>query len=979
MSWLLPSVIACLAGSVVLTWVYAFLYLQYRERPMGLWAWAWSCYVLRFVLLLLSLTVWPADEIEPLHHLCLLASGYLLFLGTAAFLGREAKRGWLVGLAAGVFWVFWSHFADLPFFAANFPVYSFYGLISAWTGLLLLRSREPGRGGRLFTGWALVLWGLHKLDYPFLRPISWFAPWGFLLGAVLSFVVAVGMLLVYFQRMRRELLEREEALRRSEEKFRASFNQTFQLTGLLNPAGTLLEVNRTALELIGAEAGQVVGRPFWETPWWNETPERQEMIRQAVSAAAAGELVRFQTDHLTADGVMQFDVSLKPVQGPGGDILYLIAEGRDISALKESETRLRSALEKLEALFQASPSPIIVLDKELRILEWNPAAERVFGWQREEVLGRPYNLVPPGYEEEFQNIRDQVCNRQVFYRGDTVRRTKAGALLDISLSMAPLVDEQKRLMAIMAILEDITERNAALRKIQVQKNLLNNILTTIPHAVFWKDRNSVYLGCNANFAGHAGLGSPEQIVGLSDYHLPWQPEEAAFYRQCDAEVMAKGEALLDIEETQLQADGRQAAVLTSKVPLRDDSGRIIGLLGMYSDITERKLAADALGQSEQRFRQLSQEYQALLDGIPDILILFSPELQVVWANKSAEKNFNQGLETLPGQSCSHLWEVHEAPCDPCMVVDCFSWGQVEERKVKTSDGRIWGTKTFPITDATGQVANVIIWGTEISEKIRLHEEAMHSSRLASLGELAAGMAHEINNPTGLILLNLPVLIDSFTDAWPVLEAHFGQNPDFTLGGLGFPRMRLELPEILDELQEAARRIKRIVEDLKSFARQESLEQAEAVDLNAATQTAVRLLGNAIRQSTACFSACYAESLPPVCGNVQRIEQVVVNLLMNACQALPGKERGISVETRFEAATGMCIVEIRDQGIGIPPEILPKLTHPFFTTRRENGGTGLGLSISARIVKDHRGHLYFESAPDQGTVVTLHLPAILEEL
>lgn len=978
MSWILPSVISCLAGSAVLTWVYAFLYLQYRERHMALWAWGWGCYVLRFVLLLLSLTVWPGEEIEHFIQLSVLASGYLLFLGTAAFLDREAKGGWLVGLAGGVFWVFWSRLADLPFFAANFPVYTFYGLISTWTGLLLLRSREAGRSSRLVTGWALVLWGLHKLDYPFLRPVSWFAPWGFLLGAVLSFVVAVGMLLVYFQRMRRELLTQEEALRLSEEKFRASFDQTFQLTGLLSPDGTLLEVNRTALKLIKAEAGQVVGRPFWETPWWNGAPERQEMIRQAVGTAAAGELVRLHTDHGSPDEVMQIDFSLKPVTAPDGKILFLIAEGRDITALKDSETRLRAALEKLEALFSASPSPIIVMDEEHHVQEWNPAAERIFGWQRDEVLGRPYNLVPPGYEHEFFEIKNQVVNGQCLYRGDVVRKTKDGVLLDISVSVAPLFDSQKQLIAIIAILEDITERKAALHRIQVQNNLLSNILTTIPYAVFWKDSNSFFLGCNTNFARHAGLDSPEQIIGLTDFHLPWKPEEAAFYRQCDAEVMAKGEALLDIEETQNQADGRQATLLTSKVPLRSDSGQIIGLLGMYSDITDRKQATDALRQSEKKYRQLSQEYQALLDGIPDVLILFSPELNVVWANKSAEESFNQGRETLPGQSCNHLWEVHGAPCDPCMVFDCFSWGRVEERKVKMVDGRIWGTKTFPISDASGHVVNVIVWATEISEKIRLREETMHSSRLASLGELAAGMAHEINNPTGLILLNLPVLIDSYADALPVLEAHFRQNRDFTLGGFGFQRMREEIPEILDEVQEAALRIKRIVEDLKNFARQDNLEQADAFDLNAAAQAAVRLLGNAIKNSTDRFTAVYAESLPPISGNFQRIEQVVVNLLMNACQALPEKERGIFLATRFDAASRMNIVEIRDEGVGIHPELLPNVTNPFFTTRRQRGGTGLGLSISARIVKDHCGRLDFESAPGQGTVVTLCLPVQLEE-
>jgi signal transduction histidine kinase len=140
---------------------------------------------------------------------------------------------------------------------------------------------------------------------------------------------------------------------------------------------------------------------------------------------------------------------------------------------------------------------------------------------------------------------------------------------------------------------------------------------------------------------------------------------------------------------------------------------------------------------------------------------------------------------------------------------------------------------------------------------------------------------------------------------------------------------------------------------------------------------VRLTSTEIRRSTCQFSSSYAGDLAPVSGISMRLEQVLVNLIINACQALPDKSCGLAVATRYDATDGMNIVEVRDQGKGIEEKHLKHLTDPFFTTRRESGGTGLGLSVSARIVKEHGGELSFASTPGQGAVVTLRLPPTKE--
>jgi polar amino acid transport system substrate-binding protein len=265
------------------------------------------------------------------------------------------------------------------------------------------------------------------------------------------------------------------------------------------------------------------------------------------------------------------------------------------------------------------------------------------------------------------------------------------------------------------------------------------------------------------------------------------------------------------------------------------------------------------------------------------------------------------------------------------------------------------------------------------EELHLQQDKLiQADKMTSLGILVSGVAHEINNPNGLILLNVPTLKEASADAETILEEHYREHGDFMYGGLPYSRMRDKIPRLITEMYEGAKRIKRIVDDLKDFARSDTNAAMEPLDLNLVSQAAVRLVEPSLRKATHHFIAHYDEHLPPVRGNAQRIEQVIVNLLLNACQALPDKERAISLTTGYDQATGTVILTVTDEGIGIAPEVRPYLTDPFFTTKRDSGGTGLGLSVSAGIVKEHGGSHDFASTSGKGTAVTLTLPTEQKE-
>ena len=274
---------------------------------------------------------------------------------------------------------------------------------------------------------------------------------------------------------------------------------------------------------------------------------------------------------------------------------------------------------------------------------------------------------------------------------------------------------------------------------------------------------------------------------------------------------------------------------------------------------------------------------------------------------------------------------------------------------------------------------------EIAERKRGAEELqvrqrqlLHADKMTSLGILTSGVAHEVNNPNGLIQLSLPQLQKSWQDAEVILAEYYQQHGDFKLGWFNYSRMREEIPQMISEMLASSNRIKRIVEDLKDFARRDDAGYNDAVDLQPVIESALRLVDNALRKATNNFSAEYAPDLARFRGNGHRIEQVVINLLLNACQALENQTQAIRLRTGRAADGRLVFLEIEDEGCGIDAEQLERMTDPFFTTKRESGGTGLGLSVSEGIVKDHNGRLEFSSAPGQGMKVRLLLPVYQEE-
>jgi PAS domain S-box-containing protein len=285
-----------------------------------------------------------------------------------------------------------------------------------------------------------------------------------------------------------------------------------------------------------------------------------------------------------------------------------------------------------------------------------------------------------------------------------------------------------------------------------------------------------------------------------------------------------------------------------------------------------------------------------------------------------------------------------------------------------------------MSDSKGQPTGFRCFGRNTTERrhteeqSRFHQEQLYqASKMVALGTLVSGVAHDINNPNNFIMLNTPLLKEAWEGIQPILHEYYEENGDFIVAGMDYTELSGRIPNLYEGIIDGSNRIQHIVDDLKKFVRKGKADLSEEVDVNALVKSALSLLRNMIEKSTHCFSVSYGNDLPILHGNFHRLEQVVINLVQNACQAIANPEAGISISTAFNETNNTIIIEVADEGKGIPAESLHQITDTFYTTKYEDGGIGLGLSISSRIVEEHGGRINFTSQTGKGTKVTISLP------
>jgi C4-dicarboxylate-specific signal transduction histidine kinase len=257
------------------------------------------------------------------------------------------------------------------------------------------------------------------------------------------------------------------------------------------------------------------------------------------------------------------------------------------------------------------------------------------------------------------------------------------------------------------------------------------------------------------------------------------------------------------------------------------------------------------------------------------------------------------------------------------------------------------------------------------------QQLQQAQKMEALGTLVAGVAHEINNPINLIMYNLPLIQKIWVDFLPVLIDQKKTVPDQKFGGFTYEFLEDNLPQLIADMDLAANRVAKIVSDLKNFSKQSNVAEKLALQVNTAVKNALRLAQTTIRKSGVQVELELGDDLPLMLGNLQSIEQIILNILINAIQAIDHQKGIIRIRSGFQKKNGRILVAISDNGCGVSAAIADKLFLPFVTDKQEVGGTGLGLSVTYGLVQAHGGDISFETRQGKGTTFTISLPTLLK--
>jgi len=502
----------------------------------------------------------------------------------------------------------------------------------------------------------------------------------------------------------------------------------------------------------------------------------------------------------------------------------------------------------------------------------------------------------------------------------------------------------------------------ALRESEQRYKKLIESVTTYIYRVMLQNGKAVAIthgpGCEA-VTGYTA----EEYSATPDlwYRMVYEADKEYVLAQIDKAVV--GEVILPLEHRITHKNGQVIWVRNTIVPIYNQERQLVVYDGLIEEITDRKLAEEAL-------RRNRIHLQMVFDGIPDPLLMVDQHMRLKLMNQAAEKYYVVSTpQDFQDNYCYECLTGSSVPCAGCDIPAAVLTGKstIFERKGFKDPDRIEKVNIYYLGPEVGSEGNAVIRITDITEARLMERQMVQSEKLASIGVLVAGVAHEINNPNNFITLNIPILRAYLHQIIPFMDDYAEAHNDFAVLGMSYRDFREDIFELVDNLEYGSSRINATVSALSEFARERGTKEKSWVDLKLVLEKAISLCRGRLMKSVRNFSVNIPDELPPVLTNPLSLEQVLVNLLINAAQAADKYNSWIELNvSREELEPEQLIIAVSDNGCGMDAVTQQRIFDPFFTTKGPGVGTGLGLSISHRLMEELGGRLEVSSEVGLGS-------------
>lgn len=776
-----------------------------------------------------------------------------------------------------------------------------------------------------------------------------------------------------------DLVKAYKTLKESEERFRTIADYTYDWEFWISPEGKFIYVSPSAERITGYKP--------------DKFSDEKEMT-DAIVIPEDRELIQAHFKHVcTEQGISEINFRIKRQDGAirwihhicqavyskDGRILGRRASNRDITEKKFAEIALIESEKRYHHLLSSVTNYVYTIYVKNKITTKSIHREeckKITGYSPLDFETDPNLWSKLIYSSDKNFVSDMTArlfqiNKKISFEHRIVH--KDGNILWISNTLVPHFDATGQLNSYDGIVVDITERKKAVEALQESEHKFRSLLKQAGDGFELANSEGRFIEVNKTSCDMLGYSKEELLsLTISDIDPNFPPER---YQSVFKSLI--GMPPTTFETTHRRKDGSifPVEVTTSIIQFEQSSYT----MAFIRDITERKQTEEKLFQSEQRFRQMA-------DNMQEIFFLFEKKGdKLLYINKVAEKILCIPFDKIQNDHLLIFGAIHPDDLSSVKFANpsiFYSEPLNEEFRVICPNDEIrWvRLRSFLIHNEKGEIIRIAGLIADISEFKKFQEQTklqqmqlIQAEKMASLGVLVAGVAHEINNPNNFIMLNAPLLREAWKDAVPILDSYLKSNGDFLIAGIEYSIMSSNILQMIGSIEKGAKRIQAIVKNLKEYARVDEHESFRAIEINEIVKNAIEIIEYIIRKKTRNFTLnLYPEPLM-IYGSFQNIEQVIINLVQNACEALTNSEQKISVTTHLNKDDMLIEIIVKDEGCGIAPENLTKITDPFFTTKIKTGGTGLGLSVSLGLLKNHGGDLKFDSKPGEGTTVTLTLP------